>query len=182
MRQRGARLLGIVTIYLGEIRKCGLPQVSSLCRNKTREGRSPGRGAPSLSKGVSGLSPSVPGRCPFSPRNLTIFWVSRGIALPPFVAFAETKTREGRSPGRANTSNYLLSENKHLMANTYTQLHIQYVFAVKGRENMIPRQHKEQVHQYMNGLLVNRKHKLLRVNCMPDHCHLFVGLHPALSA
>lgn len=67
------------------------------------------------------------------------------------------------------------------MANTYTQLHIQYVFAVKGRENMISRQHKEQGHQYMNGLLVNRKHKLLRVHCMPDHCHLFVGLHPAQS-
>jgi REP element-mobilizing transposase RayT len=67
------------------------------------------------------------------------------------------------------------------MANTYTQLYIQYVFAVKGRENMIPRQHKEQVHQYMNGLLVPRKHKLLQVHCMPDHCHLFVGLHPTQS-
>jgi putative transposase len=67
------------------------------------------------------------------------------------------------------------------MANTYTKLYIQYVFAVKGRDNMIPKQHKEQVHQYMNALLEKRKHKLLQVHCMPDHCHLFVGLDPAQS-
>ncbi len=67
------------------------------------------------------------------------------------------------------------------MANTYTQLYIQYVFAVKGRENMIPKVHKEQVHQYMTGVLTKRKHKMLKVNCMPDHCYLFVGQHPAQS-
>jgi len=64
------------------------------------------------------------------------------------------------------------------MANTYTQLYIQIVFAVKGKEHMIPKAHKEDVHRYMTGVIQQRKHKLLAIHCMPDHVHIFIGYHP----
>lgn len=67
------------------------------------------------------------------------------------------------------------------MANTYTQLYVQIVFAPKGRESLIPKKHKEQVNQYMTGVIQERKHKLIAIECMPDHVHIFVGLHPTQS-
>lgn len=67
------------------------------------------------------------------------------------------------------------------MANTYTQLYIQIVFFVTGREHLIPKAHKSEVQRYMTGVVQERKHKVLAINCMPDHTHLFIGLHPAQS-
>jgi putative transposase len=67
------------------------------------------------------------------------------------------------------------------MANTYTQLYIQLVFATKDREHLIPKQWKEQVQQYMTQVIQKRKHKLLAINCMPDHTHIFIGQNPAHS-
>ena len=67
------------------------------------------------------------------------------------------------------------------MPNTYTQLQVHIVFSVKGRQNLIPKLHREQVEKYMTGIVQNRKHKLLAIYCMPDHVHIFVGLHPADS-
>jgi len=65
------------------------------------------------------------------------------------------------------------------MANTYTQLYIQLVFVVQGRENMIPKAHKDSVEKYITGVVQQRKHKLLSIYCMPDHTHLFIGYNPA---
>jgi putative transposase len=67
------------------------------------------------------------------------------------------------------------------MANTYTQLYIQAVFAVQGRPNLIPQKNKEELHKYITGIIQNNKHKLLAINCMPDHVHVFFGLHPSQS-
>ena len=67
------------------------------------------------------------------------------------------------------------------MPNTYTQLYAQLVFAVKGRESLIPRQHKEELHRYITGIIQNRGQKLLAVHCMPDHAHVFVGFGPTLA-
>ena len=67
------------------------------------------------------------------------------------------------------------------MADTYTQLYIQLVFSVKGRKSLIPRQHKEDVHKYITGIVQNRRHKLIAINAMRDHIHIFVGLHPSQS-
>lgn len=64
------------------------------------------------------------------------------------------------------------------MPNTYSQLFVHFVFAVKGRHGLIPPQHKDELHQYMTGLVKNRDAKMLAVHCMPDHCHLFVSLKP----
>lgn len=65
------------------------------------------------------------------------------------------------------------------MANTYTQLYIQLVFVVEGRDNMIPKAHKDSVEKYITGLVQERKHKMLAIYCMPDHTHLFIGYNPA---
>ena len=54
------------------------------------------------------------------------------------------------------------------------------VFAVQGRQNLIPKQHKEELHKYITALVQNRKAKMLAVNCMPDHIHLFVGFKPTI--
>lgn len=65
------------------------------------------------------------------------------------------------------------------MANTYTQLYIQTVFAVRGRANLIPPKFKEELQKYTTGIIQNRKHKLLAINVMPDHVHIFFSYHPA---
>lgn len=64
------------------------------------------------------------------------------------------------------------------MANTYTQIYIQVVFSPLGRENVIPQKYKEELHKYTTGIIQNRKHKLLAVNYMPDHIHIFFGYNP----
>ncbi len=66
------------------------------------------------------------------------------------------------------------------MANTFSQIYLQFVFAVKQRENLIPRAHKEELHKYITGLVQNRKAKMLAIHCMPDHTHLFVGFKPTI--
>lgn len=64
------------------------------------------------------------------------------------------------------------------MPNTYTQLYAQIVFAVKGRQNLIPQYHKEELHRYITGVIQKREQRLLAINAMPDHVHLFIGFGP----
>ncbi len=64
------------------------------------------------------------------------------------------------------------------MANTYTQLHIQFVFAVKYRKGLIHPDWKNRLYQYITGIVQNNGHKMLQINGMPDHLHLFIGLKP----
>ena len=66
------------------------------------------------------------------------------------------------------------------MANTFSQIYLQFVFAVQNRQNLIPRQHKEELHKYITALVQARKAKMLAVHCMPDHIHLFVGFKPSV--
>ncbi|MBC7776351.1 MAG: IS200/IS605 family transposase [Phycisphaerae bacterium] len=67
------------------------------------------------------------------------------------------------------------------MANTYTQLHIHLVFAVKYRQALIVEKHREEIEKYMTGFLQNKKHKLLAIYLMPDHAHILIGLNPQYS-
>jgi REP element-mobilizing transposase RayT len=64
------------------------------------------------------------------------------------------------------------------MANTFSQIYLQFV--VQNRQSLIPKEHKEELHKYITGLVQNRKAKMLAVNCMPDHTHLFVGFKPTI--
>src|ERR1700744_3171189 len=67
------------------------------------------------------------------------------------------------------------------MANTFSQIYLQFVFAVQNRQRLITKENKEELHKYLTGLVQNRKAKMLAVNCMPDHTHLFVGFKPVIS-
>lgn len=67
------------------------------------------------------------------------------------------------------------------MANTYTKLHIQLVFAVKYRIGLIHKDWKEELHKYMTGIIQHNDHKMLQINSMPDHIHIFFGLRPHQS-
>ena len=67
------------------------------------------------------------------------------------------------------------------MANTYTQLYIHIIFAVQGRQNLIKKEFREELHRYITAVVQNDKHKMLAIFCMPDHVHMFVGLNPAIS-
>jgi putative transposase len=67
------------------------------------------------------------------------------------------------------------------MANTYTQLHIQLVFAVKYRAALIQKEWKERLHQYITGIFQQNEHKMLQINSMPDHIHTFIGMRPHQS-
>jgi putative transposase len=67
------------------------------------------------------------------------------------------------------------------MANTYTQLYIQFVFAVKYRKAIIDISWEQRLYQYITGIVQNHKHKLIAVNGMPDHLHVFVGLDTVQS-
>lgn len=67
------------------------------------------------------------------------------------------------------------------MANTYTQVIIQLVFAVKGRRCLISEHFREQVEKFMCGIISNKQSKPLAIYCNPDHCHVLFGLHPSVS-
>jgi REP element-mobilizing transposase RayT len=64
---------------------------------------------------------------------------------------------------------------------TFTQLYIQVVFAVKGRQNLIAKSNREELHKYITGVVQNKGHKMLAVFCMPDHVHVLVGLKSDVS-
>lgn len=66
------------------------------------------------------------------------------------------------------------------MANTYSQIYLQFVFAVRGRQSLIPKENKEELHKYITELCQRRKAKMLAIHCMPDHIHFFVGYSPAV--
>ena len=67
------------------------------------------------------------------------------------------------------------------MANTYTQIHIQAVFAVQNRECIIHNSWKEELYKYISGIVQSNNHKLLSINGMPDHIHILFGLRPSQS-
>ena len=67
------------------------------------------------------------------------------------------------------------------MPNTYTQIHIQVVFAVQNRDCIISTQWKDELYKYMTGIVQKNNHKLLGINGMPDHIHMLIGLRPTQS-
>ncbi|HEY2328190.1 MAG TPA: IS200/IS605 family transposase [Verrucomicrobiae bacterium] len=67
------------------------------------------------------------------------------------------------------------------MANTYTQIYIQVVFAVEDRQSLITPEHNDELQKYITGIVSGQKQKLIAINNMPDHLHLLVGLRPNSS-
>jgi putative transposase len=67
------------------------------------------------------------------------------------------------------------------MAGTYSQIYIQVVFAVKGRQNLLCKDWRDEVFKYMSGIIKNKGQKPIIVNGVSDHVHAFVGLKPAMA-
>lgn len=66
------------------------------------------------------------------------------------------------------------------MVGTFSQIYIQIVFAVKGRENLISKFWKDDLHKYISGIIKGKEQKPIIVNGMSDHLHVFVGLNPSM--
>ena len=64
------------------------------------------------------------------------------------------------------------------MANTYTQIHIQAVFTVQNKHCVIRNNWEEELFQYITGIIQSNGHKVLAINGMPDHVHIFFGMRP----
>jgi putative transposase len=64
------------------------------------------------------------------------------------------------------------------MANTYSQIYIHVVFAVKGRSNLIAKSWRERLYQYTTGVIRSKKQKVMIINGVADHVHILLGLQP----
>lgn len=67
------------------------------------------------------------------------------------------------------------------MANTFSQIYIQTVFAVSERQSLITPAFKEELYKYITGIVRNQGQKLISINGMPDHVHILIGLKPAMA-
>ena len=67
------------------------------------------------------------------------------------------------------------------MANTFSQIYIQTVFAVSGRLSLIAPDFKEELHKYITGIVRKKDQKLISINSMPDHLHILIGLRPSMA-
>jgi REP element-mobilizing transposase RayT len=64
------------------------------------------------------------------------------------------------------------------MPNTYTQINIHTVFAVKGRINILHKELMEELCKYMHGIMVNLKQYPLAISGYKNHVHLFFEQNP----
>jgi putative transposase len=67
------------------------------------------------------------------------------------------------------------------MPNTYTQIHLHFVFAVQNRLSLIHPEMKERLYQYITGIVQRNNHKMIIINGMPDRLHIVVGMRPTQS-
>ena len=65
------------------------------------------------------------------------------------------------------------------MADTFSQIYIQIVFAVKKRECLIHQSWEEELYKYISGIIRNKEQKVLAINGMPDHIHILIGMKPS---
>jgi len=64
------------------------------------------------------------------------------------------------------------------MANTYTQIYVQIVFAVSERMHIISKDRKAELYQYITGIVKGEGQKLIAINGMPDHVHILLDIKP----
>ncbi|HTE33328.1 MAG TPA: transposase [Chryseolinea sp.] len=64
------------------------------------------------------------------------------------------------------------------MADTYSQLYVQIVFAVKGRENFLNPAWRGELHKYIGGIILGKKQKPFIVNSALNHIHILYGYRP----
>lgn len=71
-----------------------------------------------------------------------------------------------------------MGRNINNMANTYTKIYLQFVFAVENRMSLIQPTWKDELYKYITGILKNNNHKLLAINGVSNHIHIFINYKP----
>ena len=64
------------------------------------------------------------------------------------------------------------------MANTFTQIYIQFIFAVQSRASLIQPEWKDELYKYITGIVQENGHKLIAINGTANHVHIFIGYKP----
>ncbi len=67
------------------------------------------------------------------------------------------------------------------MANTFTQIYIHIVFSVKGRQNLIEKKWKDELHKYICGIINGKDQKAYAIGGMADHIHILVSIKPDIA-
>ena len=67
------------------------------------------------------------------------------------------------------------------MGGTFSQIYIQYIFTVKGRENLLQKPWRAEVFKYVAGIIRKKNQKPIIVNGVEDHIHVFVGIKPSIN-
>jgi len=62
---------------------------------------------------------------------------------------------------------------------TFSQIYIQIVFAVKGRNSLISKRWEKELYKYITGIVQNKGQKMLAINGVSDHIHIFIGIKPS---
>ena len=65
------------------------------------------------------------------------------------------------------------------MPGTFSQIYLQVVFAVKGRDSLISESWEEELYKYISGIVRNKEQKMLAINGMQDHIHFFIEMRPS---
>jgi len=68
-----------------------------------------------------------------------------------------------------------------ILANTFSQIYIQTVFAVSNRQSLIKPEFKEDLYKFVSGIVRNQGQKLIAINGVADHVHILIGLRPAMA-
>jgi len=66
------------------------------------------------------------------------------------------------------------------MAGSFTQIHIQIVIVVSGRNSHLMPEWRQVVFKYISGIIKQKGQKSLIVNGVSDHVHILLGLKPSM--
>ncbi|KAF5059838.1 Transposase IS200 like protein [anaerobic digester metagenome] len=64
------------------------------------------------------------------------------------------------------------------MADTYSQIYIQTVFAVQNRYTLIQPTWEDELYKYITGIIQNKGQKMLAINGTSNHIHILIGMKP----
>jgi len=65
------------------------------------------------------------------------------------------------------------------MANTYSQIYLQVVFAVNGRKSLIQSEWKDELYKYICGIVNGKKEKVYAIGGVSDHIHILISIKPS---
>lgn len=64
------------------------------------------------------------------------------------------------------------------MADTYSRIYIQIIFAVRNRYALIQPSWEHQLYKYITGIIKNKGQKLLSINGTSNHIHILISMKP----